>query len=293
MRRTEQILLGTIVLAGLIVGFWLVVLSPKRGEASKLDEQVSQLQSSLSQAQQQIAEGEQAHKAFGGEYRRLVVLGKAVPADDEQASLLIQLQNLATRSGVQFQGIDLSESSTGSTPPPVPTDSSTSSDSSSSSDTSGATASSSSTTSSDTSSTTLAPATEAAASMLPIGATIGSAGLPVMSYDMTFTGEFFQIADFMRRVDGLVHAHGNVMDVHGRLLTVDGFDLQPSDHYGSLTNPVLNAHLSVTTYVTPADQGLTGGATPSGPSSMTPTLASSSSSGTTSASTDTVAGTTP
>jgi hypothetical protein len=293
MRRTEQILIGTIALAGLVVGFWLVVMSPKRDEASKLDEQVVKLQSSLSDARQQVAAGEQARQTFEGDYRRLVVLGKAVPADDEQASLLIQLQNLATRSGVEFQGIDLSQSSTGSTPPPVPTDASTSSDSSSSSDTSSSSDSSSSTTTSDTSSTTLAPATEAAASTLPIGATIGSAGLPVMSYDMTFTGEFFQIADFMRRVDGLVHTHGDVMDVQGRLLTVDGFDLQPADKYGSLTNPTLNAHLSVTTYVTPADQGLTGGATPSGPSSTAPTLASSSSSGTTSTSTDTAASTTP
>lgn len=114
---------------------------------------------------------------------------------------------------------------------------------------------------------------------------------------MTFTGEFFQIADFMRRVDGLVHTHGGAMDVRGRLLTVNGFDLQPADDYGSLSNPVLNAHLNVTTYVTPVDEGLTGGATPSGPSSTTSTLASSSTSGTTSTSTststDTAASATP
>jgi Type II secretion system (T2SS), protein M len=287
MRRTEQILLATMVLAGVIVGFWLLILSPKRDEASKLDGQLSQLRSSLGQARQQVAEGEQARQSFGTDYRRLVVLGKAVPADDEQSSLLIQLQNLATRSEVQFQGIDLSGSSDSSaalsTASSTSTDSSTSSDASSSSD-------SSSSTSSDTSATTPASATEAAVSMLPIGATVGSAGLPVMSYDLTFTGEFFQIADLMRRVDSMVHTDGSATDVDGRLLTVNGFDLQPAGDYGSLTNPVLNAHLNVTTYVTPDDQGLTDGATPSGPSAAAPTLGSSSSSPT---DTTTAASTTP
>lgn len=272
MRRTEQIVLGCMAVLGLIVGFWLLVLSPKRQEASKLNDQVAQLHSSLSDAKQQVAIGEEARRSFGVDYRRLVVLGKAVPADDDQASLLVQLQNLATRSGVEFQAIDLSEPSSSTSTPPPPTDSSSSSDSSTSTD------SSSSTTSSESSSASAAPATEAAASMLPIGASIGPAGLPVMSYDMTFTGKFFEIADFMRRVDGLVHLRSGTIKVHGRLFTVDGFTLQSSDAPKSLSDPVLSANLSVTTYLTPADQGVTGGATPSGPSSASPTLASSSTS---------------
>jgi predicted lysophospholipase L1 biosynthesis ABC-type transport system permease subunit len=113
-----------------------------------------------------------------------------------------------------------------------------------------------------------------------------------MSYDLTFNGQFFQIADFMQRVDGLVHMHGSRFDVHGRLLTVNGFTLEPADDPGSLGNPVLKANLNVTTYVTPADQGLTGGATPSAPSSGAPTLASSSTSST-SPPTDTATSTTP
>jgi hypothetical protein len=96
-----------------------------------------------------------------------------------------------------------------------------------------------------------------------------------MAYHLSFTGEFFQIADFMRRVDSMVHTRGSVVNVRGRLLTVNGFTLEPSDE-GSLTNPVLTAGLDVTTYLTPADQGLTGGATPTGPSTTTPTLASTS-----------------
>jgi hypothetical protein len=268
VKRNEQILLVSLGLVGVIVGFWMVVLSPKRDEASKLADQVDQLQSSLQDAQSTVAAGEAARGSFGIHYRRLVVLGKAVPADDDQASLLVQLQNQASRSGVQFRTIDLSEGSDATStaapvPAPPPADSSS-------------TDSSSSTTSTDISSSV--PATEAAASTLPIGASVGPAGLPVMAYHLSFTGEFFQIADFMRRVDSMVHTRGGEVDVRGRLLTVNGFTLEPTDDAGSLTNPVLTAGVDVTTYLTPADQGLTGGATPTGPSSATPTLASTSTS---------------
>jgi Tfp pilus assembly protein PilO len=269
VKRNEQVILGCLAFVGVIVGFWLVVVSPKRNEASKLSDQVSQLQSSLSDAQQQVAAGEKARHSFGIDYRRLVVLGKAAPADSEQASLLVQLQRLATSSGVQFQAIDLSQDSGAGTPPPTtppPSDSSSSDSSTTSSDPS----------SSTTTTALPAAATEAAAADLPIGATVGSAGLPVMDYDLDFTGEFFQIADFMRGVDSMVHTRGGLVDVRGRLLTVNGFTLQPSDKTGSLTNPVLTAQLHVTTYLTPADQGLTAGATPTGPATDTPTLTSAS-----------------
>ena len=268
MKRNEQILLTGLLVAGVIAGFWLLILSPKRDEASKFAEQADQLQSSLQEAQQTVTAGEQARGSFGTDYRRLVVLGKAVPADDDQASLLVQLQNQASRAGVQFRTIDLSEatdSTSTAAPAPAPPPAESSS-----------TDSSSATASTDTS--PAVPPTEAAASTLPIGASVGPAGLPVMSYDLAFTGEFFQIADFMRRVDSMVHTSGKAVDVHGRLLTVNGFTLEPSSDPGSLANPVLTANLQVTTYLTPADQGLTGGATPSGPSSATPILASSSSS---------------
>lgn len=279
MKRNEQIILVALVVVGVIAGFWLLILSPKRDEASKFAEQADQLQSSLQEAQQTVAAGEEARASFGIDYRRLVVLGKAVPADDDQASLLVQLQDQASRSDVQFQSIDLSSggdsaSTAAPTTAPPPAESTDSSGSTASTDTSSA-----------------VPATEAAASTLPIGASVGPAGLPVMSYDLTFTGEFFQIADFMRRVDSMVHTRGSTVDAQGRLLTVNGFSLEPSGDPGPMTNPVLTANVSVTTYLTPADQGLTGGATPSGPSLAAPTLASSSS--TTSTTSPTSTSTTP
>jgi Tfp pilus assembly protein PilO len=266
VKRNEQIILGSIAILGLIAAFWLLALSTKRKQASELQSQVEQLQSSLTQAQQDISAGEQARKSFSLDYRRLVVLGKAVPADSEQTSLFVQLQNLADRSGVGFQSIDLGEASSAAASTPAPsTSTSTTSTSTSSTDASG----------SSTDTSLAAPASEASVSMLPIGAAVGPAGLPVMPYSMSFTGDFFQIADFMKRLDGLVHIRGGVPDVRGRLLTVDGFTLTPAEDDTS-ADPELTVDLSVTTFLTPSDQGITAGATPSGPAPATPTLTSSS-----------------
>ena len=284
MKRNEQMILTGLAVIGVILGFWLLILSPKRNEASKLENQVTELQSSLSAAQQEVSVGEEARRSFGTDYRRLVVLGKAVPADSDQASLLVQLQNLASRSGVQFQSIDLSSSGDSATVAPAttaPADSASSTDSSASTD-----GSESTTTTSTDSAAPLEPAlaTEAVAATLPIGASVGPAGLPVMAYDLSFTGDFFEIADFMKRVDAMVHMRDGLVDVQGRLLTVNGFTLAPAENSDSVATPVLTASLNVTTYLTPADQGLTGGATPVGPSSTAPTLAT-----TTPAATDTTA----
>jgi len=281
MKRNERLILGSLAVIGLIAAFWLLVLGPKRHQASELQTQVDELQSSLAEAQQDIAAGDESRKSFGLDYRRMVVMGKAVPADSEQSSLFVQLQGLADRSGVVFQSIDLADTSSAAAAAPAPSTSTSTSDTStstSSTDASAATDSSttsSAATSSDPSVT--ASASEAAVSTLPIGAAVGPAGLPVMPYEMSFTGDFFQIADFMQGLDELVRIRGGVPDVRGRLLTVDGFTLTPAED-DTAADPELTVDLGVTTFLTPADQGVTAGATPGGPTAATPTLTSSSAS---------------
>jgi Tfp pilus assembly protein PilO len=268
MRRTELNILLSLAVIGMIAAFWLVVISPKRDEAASLKQDIDGLQSSLAEAQQAAADGEQARKDFTVNYRSLVVLGKAVPADGDQAGLLVQLQRLADRSGVGFQSIGLASgaqsASTPTTPPstsesptpPVTTSTGTGEDAAIPAG----------------SPSTAAP-TEAAAATLPIGASVGPAGLPVMPYDLKFTGDFFQIANFLESLDEMVHMPHGEVDVTGRLLTVDGFALAPEQSAVGASlgaTPTLTANLAVTTYLTPADQGITAGATLSGPAPATP-----------------------
>jgi Tfp pilus assembly protein PilO len=263
MRRSELTIVLSLAVIGLMVAFWMVVLGPKRERAASLKQDVGQLQLQLTEAQQAAAAGEQERKSFPVDYRKLVVLGKAVPEEGDQASLLVQLQQIADRSGVGFQSIDLAEATASTTPTaPDPATSTSSTDTSSTETTSAG--------SSDSSGAVLSEptaATEASAATLPIGASVGPAGLPVMPYDLKFTGQFFQIADFLKRLDAMVRTAHGAVNVNGRLLTVDAFTLAPIEAGSDSVSlvPTLTADLSVTTYLTPADQGITAGATPTVP----------------------------
>ncbi len=114
-------------------------------------------------------------------------------------------------------------------------------------------------------------ATEAAASLLPLGASIGPAGLAVMPYTLTFDGDFFKIADFIKGIDSLVKTSNEDVTVDGRLLTLDGFSLAADDEKGF---PDLEATFAVTTYLTPPSEGEGGGTTPSAPGTALATPAS-------------------
>jgi len=81
----------------------------------------------------------------------------------------------------------------------------------------------------------------------------------------------------------MVGLRDGTVDVSGRLITVDAFNLAPvqSETQGLSPVPTLTVDLAVTTYLTPEDQGILAGASPSGPAPPTSTPVS-----TTAASTD-------
>jgi hypothetical protein len=110
-----------------------------------------------------------------------------------------------------------------------------------------------------------APATEAASAALPIGARVGSAGLPVMPYKLRFSGSFFDMAGFFGNLDDTVDVvvRGGDPEVHGRLMTLNGFAMVGDPLRGF---PLVQASMSLNTYVVPAEEGLADGATPAGPS---------------------------
>ena len=88
-----------------------------------------------------------------------------------------------------------------------------------------------------------------------------------MPYDMLFEGDFFDVADFIEDLDAFVQTEDG-LEVDGRLVTVDGFALNPNDEGGFIP---LKANFSVTTYLVPPDQGLTAGASAAGPTEVATT----------------------
>ncbi len=253
MSASNRTIISILVVAALAIAFWMLALGPKREEADELSSQADQQRLALSEAQSQIAAATTAKRAFPSDYRQLVTLGQAVPAGDETSSLLVELNQVATESKVKFDGIRLTGS--GETaeaaaapvaPAPAPESPAGSPASVPASET--------------------VPPTEAAASLLPLGANIGTAGLGVMPYSLTFSGDFFHVARFIKGIDSLVSPGSTQVSVDGRLVTLDGFALN-ADPVREF--PHLNATFAVTTYVTPPTQGITAGATPTAPSPVT------------------------
>jgi Tfp pilus assembly protein PilO len=287
MKVSDKAIVFGVLVAVLAIGFYLMLLAPKRQKASELNDQIDQLHASISQQEQVASFAEDARKEFPRYYGRLVVLGKAVPQQADTGSMLVQLNTIAGDSHVDFRSIELggdagsagSGSSAASTPTAsaasnstaAPAGTSTTPSTGTTGSTTPSTGSTAPATSSTTStaSATAVPATESSAASLPIGAVVGPAGLATLPYTLTFKGGYFDIANFIGGVDNLVEptASGVRVTPDGRLFTVDGFDIS-----GGLpgSSPRLTANFAVTTFATPATQGLTLGASPSGPAPAIP-----------------------
>jgi Tfp pilus assembly protein PilO len=264
-KSTNSVIVAVLAVAVLAIAFWILLLGPKRDEASKLGADVEEAKASLTQHRAEVAQALAAREQFPVNYQQLVVLGKAVPGDDDTASLLVQLNRISERAGVSFQTLTL-EATEGEAPaPPAPSaPEAPSTEGAASAGSAGAPAS-------------LVSPTEVAASTLPLGAAIGPAGLAVMPYALTFTGDFFHIADFIHGLDALVKTQNARVSVDGRLLTINGFSLAPAPENGF---PALEATFSVTTYLTPPEEGVTAGATPGAPAPATATPAATTTGGT-------------
>lgn len=264
MKSPNRLVISILIVAALAIGFWVLALGPKRGEAEELEGQVEQQRLSLAEARSKATEAVAARQRFPADYRQLVTLGQAVPANDETASLLVELDHIANKTKVTFNSIQLaSTGEAAATPAPtVPTT---------------PTAPTTESAPGAVPAATTVPPTEAAAAITPLGASVGPAGLSVMPYTLDFSGNFFQIANFIKEIDSLVHTGSGKVAVDGRLVTLDGFALTAAAEDGF---PKLSANFAVTTYLTPPSQGLTAGATAIAPGAPITTAAGASSAAT-------------
>jgi len=231
--RTVVTVIAALVL---VAAAWFILLAPVRKDATALDGEIAAAQGRLTAAQSVVAQGETAKAAYRADYAAVSRLGKAVPADDDVPSLVVQLESAADRSRVDFRSIELGTggAAAAAAPPaaaPAPTG------------TTGTTG--------PAAPAGPVPATQAAASTLPPGAVVGAAGFPTMPFDFAFTGSFFKLQDFLARLDRFTRVEGEDITVRGRLLTVDGFSLSPS----AKGFPNMLASVHATAYLLPSDEG--------------------------------------
>jgi Tfp pilus assembly protein PilO len=265
MKATDRAILFGLLIVAMAAAFWFLVIAPKREEISLLDDEIAALEQSVAENEELAAYAETAKADYKANYSSLVVLGKAVPGDDDSASLIEQIQSLATDSKLDFRAIGIADGAVTSSTPPPAAETTADPPPEAAAEVPGSPVSS-------------ATPTEAVAATLPIGATVGPAGLPVMPYDMSFRGDFFEFADFLADIDGMVRTKPDGVGIDGRLLTVDGFTFEGDQRRGF---PFLKTSMRVTSYVAPADQGLTGGATAEEPAPTTPAASSSTPASTT------------
>ena len=241
MTARDRMVIVIVICLAAIVGSWLMVIQPKRSEASRLGNQVKAAQSKLDSARSQLAADQAARHSFASSYATLVKLGAAVPADDNVPSLIYQLQAAANTSQVDFRDLSLDSGGSSAPAPATP-----------------------------------AAATQAATAALPPGASVGSAGFPTEPFTFTFRGNFFHLADFLGRVERFVVANNKGVAVSGRLMALNAISLGA----GPKGFPQITASIAATTYLIPASQGLAAGASPAGPGGTTPQTVSNGGSST-------------
>jgi Tfp pilus assembly protein PilO len=273
----DRIVVMVVVAAAVLAAFWFLALGPKRKDASELGAQVDQQRQQVASAREELQANEAARASFASNYTAVARLGKAVPGDDDVPSLVYQLDTTAEGTAVDFRSLKLSAAGGGSTPPAPPSNSSGGSGSGGSSAPNSGGGSSQgqggggSSGSTGSASTSTAPPSEAATAALPPGAVVGQAGLATMPFSFNFQGSFFNLAKFFGRLESYVRSRRGGLDVAGRLLTIDGVSLTA----GPGGFPSMKASVSATAYVLPADQSVTNGASPVGPTPVQPASSSS------------------
>ena len=224
MTRSNKILLSVVALGAAIAAFYFFVLTPKREEVAKLDTDIAAQEAAVEQARLTLAGYEQAKKTYKRNYATLARLGKAVPADDDVTSMMVQLEATANRSGVTFEKIELGSGLGGSAP------------------------------------TTDAAATPADGQLASAPGAIPVAGgvLSAMPFSFSFTGSYFDLTAFFARLEHFVRSNNEKLDSTGRLLRLESVSIAPS----AAGFPDMQAQINAATYLVPPVQGVTEATTP-------------------------------
>jgi hypothetical protein len=257
--RRNTMLVVAVAAVAAVAAYWMLVLTPKREEASKLSKSIVTKQGELKAAEGQLATYELAKTGYKANYSLVARLGKAVPADDDVRSLMVQLNAAAAKSKVDFRTIQVG-SGAGAAPAPTPAPAPAASADSGSSGSKDSPAAPS-----PKSGSTPAPAAVAPPVTVPGSTPVGTAGFSQLPFQFSFKGSFFNLGDFFERLDRFVAVNQKRLDVTGRLMVLDTIALAP-DATGF---PNIRASIGATTYMLPATQGLTAGASAQGPGTAT------------------------
>jgi Tfp pilus assembly protein PilO len=226
MTRTNKLLLAVVAVCAAACGFYFLALAPQREEIVRLDDAIATKAAEIEAAKGQLVTYEKAKASYKRTYATLARLGKAVPADDDVRSLLVQLEGAADRSGVDFEKVELGTGLGGASS---------------------------------------APASESkpAEGPAPAPGAVPVAGgvLTAMPFNFTFTGGYFDLSTFLARLERFVTVNNRRLDATGRLLRLESVSITPAP----AGFPHMQAQINAATYLVPPVDGVAGAAKPAAP----------------------------
>jgi hypothetical protein len=288
--RDRKIVLALIPLV-VIIGYYFLLLAPKRQEAAKVRDELSQAQAVRDTAQQKASQLAGAKRSFASDYATVIRIGKSIPTSVDMPSLLVQLDRAARGTGIKFTNIKAGERLAAPTTPAAATAPATpgtpgggsggpatpgaapaqSGPGQAAQTASGAVQTANGASTAAAGSTPGATgATGATGDASGGAATTGAPGLESVPLDFEFSGSFFHLADFFHRMKRFVKVANDRIVIRGRLMTIDNFT------FDSASFPEIKAQVSATVYLAPKAQGVDAGASAQGPAPATSTGAAPS-----------------
>jgi hypothetical protein len=221
--RSTRILIAVAAIGLAACAFYFLMLAPKRDEVAKLDSDIASKQAEIAQSQQMLSTYEAAKASYKGNYATLARLGKAVPADDDVRSLLVQIEANADSTGVDFKQIELGNNLAGA----------------------------------DASASSQPPESAASSGELasaPGAVPVAGGALSAMPFNFTFTGGFFDLSTFFAKLEHFVTVNNQHIDATGRLLRLESVSITPS----TSGFPDMQAAVGAAAYIVPPVEGVSG-----------------------------------
>jgi type IV pilus assembly protein PilO len=202
-----QLVLVVVGLVATAAAAYLFLIGPKRTSSSQVAQQVQATQTQIDSLRARAAAAPQVQPSAAVDAAELFRLVKAMPEQTDMADVLLELNRLATDTGIVFDSI---------TP----------------------------------------------------GAETSGNGFRTQPIQLTFSGNFYELSDFLFRVRSLVAVHDGDLTARGRLYNVSSISFVE----GADSFPQLTATLTVNAYVF-APGETTAGAAPATETTSTATAA--------------------
>jgi hypothetical protein len=232
MSNRDRIVVGVVACLVAVAGFWFLALKPKREEVAAAGARAAEAQTRLQAATQALASASSAKESFVTDYATVARLSKAVPDDDDAASLVFQISAAARKAGIDFRSLTVGGSGAAA-PPSTPAPSTGSGSGSSKAGSSPAAPT-----------TTLAP-----------GVVAGADGMNRLPFTFIFDGDYFALTRLLDLLRSFTTVKGDTVTVRGRLLTVEGVNLEE----GRKGFPNVKATITATAYLSSVPLVIPGG----------------------------------